>query len=195
MISNKKLDLDKYLEAYTYSYKLHKKQMRKGSNIPYFTHLSSVSNLIIENNGTTTQAIAGLLHDAVEDQGGVKTLKVIRTKFGSKVATIVKECSDSVVEPKPPWSERKKKYLSDIKKKTQSSMFVSLCDKLHNGTCIIDDHKRVGKKLWKRFTASPKDIAWYYESLYKEFNRHLKGHKVLKDNYYLVVKEIKRIAK
>ena len=74
-------------------------------------------------------------------------------------------------------------------------MFVSLCDKLHNGICIIDDHKRVGKKLWKRFSASPKDVAWYYESLYKEFNRHLKGHKVLKDNYSLVVIEIKKIAK
>lgn len=191
----KKFDLDKYLEAYVYSFELHKKQTRKGSNIPYFTHLSSVSNLIIENNGTTTQAIAGLLHDAVEDQGGIKTLKEIRTKFGSKVATIVKECSDSVVEPKPPWSERKKKYISDIKKKTQSSMFVSLCDKLHNGTCIVNDHKRVGKKLWKRFSASPKDVAWYYESLYKEFNKHLKGHRVLKDNYSLVVKEIKKIAK
>ena len=186
----------KYKKALDYTYNLHLKHDRKGeAKIPYFSHLSSVSNYVIENGGSTDEAIGALLHDAVEDQGGVKTLKVIRTKFGSKVATIVKECSDSVVEPKPPWSERKKKYISDIKKKTQSSMFVSLCDKLHNGTCIIDDHKRVGKKLWKRFTASPKDIAWYYESLYKEFNRHLKGHKVLKDNYSLVVKEIKKIAK
>ena len=186
----------KYKKALDYAYKLHLKHDRKGeTKIPYFSHLSSVSNYVIENGGTTDEAIGALLHDAVEDQGGVKTLKVIRTKFGSKVATIVKECSDSVVEPKPPWSERKKKYISDIKKKTQSSMFVSLCDKLHNGTCIIDDHKRVGKEVWKRFSASPKDIAWYYESLYKEFNRYLKGHKVLKDNYSSVVKEIKKIAK
>ena len=76
----------------------------------------------------------------------------------------------------------------------QSSMFVSLCDKLHNGTCIVSDHKKVGKKIWKRFTATPKQVAWYYESLYKEFSKHLKGHKALKDNYLGVVKEIKKIS-
>ena len=186
----------KYKKALDYAYRLHLKHDRKGElKIPYFSHLSSVSNYVIENGGTTDEAIAALLHDAVEDQGGIKTLKEIRIKFGSQVATLVKECSGSVVETKPPWYDRKKKYISDIKKKSQSSMFVSLCDKLHNGTCIIDDHKRVGKKIWKRFSASPKDVAWYYESLYKEFNRHIKGHKVLKDNYCLVVKEIKKIAK
>ena len=102
----------KYKKALDYTYKLHLKHDRKGgAKIPYFSHLSSVSNYVIENGGTTDEAIGALLHDAVEDQGGVKTLKEIRTKFGIKVATIVKECSDSVVEPKPPWFERKKKYI------------------------------------------------------------------------------------
>ena len=112
-----KLDLEKYLEAYTFSFKLHKKQIRKGSNIPYFTHLSSVSNLIIENNGTTTQAIAGLLHDAVEDQGGIKTLAIIKKKFGPKVAKIVGQCSDTSIDPKPPWKARKKNILKILKTK------------------------------------------------------------------------------
>ena len=99
----KKFDLDKYLRWPMFTVcKLHKKQTRKGSNIPYFTHLSSVSNLIIENNGTTTQAIAGLLHDAVEDQGGDKTLAAIKRKFGP-VAKIVDQCSDTTIKPKPPW--------------------------------------------------------------------------------------------
>ena len=80
-----KLDLEKYLEAYIFSFKLHKKQIRKGSNIPYFTHLSSVSNLIIENNGTTTQAIAGLLHDAVEDQGGLIEMVWYFFKWGNHI--------------------------------------------------------------------------------------------------------------
>tara|TARA_S200000501_G_C20662284_1_gene672368 strand:+ start:255 stop:827 length:573 start_codon:yes stop_codon:yes gene_type:complete len=185
----------KYKQALDYAYKLHIKQNRKGTGIPYFTHLVSVSNNIIEDGGSTDEAIGGLLHDAVEDQGGIKTLKEIKRKFGNKVATIVNECSDTNVEPKPPWHERKKKYILEIKKKTQSSMFVSLCDKLHNGTCIINDHKRVGQKMWKRFTASPKEVAWYYESLYKEFSKHLKGHKVIKENYLLVVKNINKIAK
>ena len=184
----------KYKKALDFAYKLHFDQNRKKTKIPYFTHLVSVSNNVIEDGGTTDEAIGGLLHDAVEDQGGLKTLKKIRKLFGNNVAKIVNECSDTIVVPKPPWLTRKKKYLSDIKKKSQSSMFVSLCDKLHNGTSIVNDYKRKGKKVWTRFTATPKQVAWYYEGLYKEFSKHLKGHKVLKDNYLMVVKEIKRAS-
>ena len=191
---NKNIDKIKYKKALDFAYKIHFDQNRKKTKIPYFTHLVSVSNHVIEDGGTTDEAIGGLLHDAVEDQGGLKTLKKIRKLFGNKVAQIVNECSDTVVVPKPPWLTRKKKYLSDIKKKSQSSMFVSLCDKLHNGTSIVNDYKRKGKKVWTRFTAKPKQVAWYYEGLYKEFSKHLKGHKVLKDNYLGVVKEIKKIS-
>jgi len=191
----KKIDKKKYKKALDFTYKIHFKQNRKDTGIPYFTHLVSVSNNVMEEGGTTDEAIGGLLHDAVEDQGGLKTLIKIRKLFGSNVAKIVDECSDTVVVPKPPWLLRKKKYISDIKKKGQSSMFVSLCDKLHNGTCIVNDYKREGRKVWGLFkNASPKQVAWYYESLYKEFSKHLKGHKVLKDNYLMVVKEIKKAA-
>ena len=191
----KKIDKKKYKKALDFTYKIHFKQNRKDTGIPYFTHLVSVSNNVMEEGGTTDEAIGGLLHDAVEDQGGLKTLNKIRKLFGNNVAKIVDECSDTVVAPKPPWLLRKKKYISDIKKKSQSSMFVSLCDKLHNGTCIVNDYKREGRKVWGLFkNASPKQVAWYYESLYKEFSKHLKGHKVLKDNYLMVVKEIKKAA-
>ena len=191
----KKIDKKKYKKALDFTYKIHFKQNRKDTGIPYFTHLVSVSNNVMEEGGTTDEAIGGLLHDAVEDQGGLKTLIKIRKLFGNNVAKIVDECSDTVVAPKPPWLLRKKKYISDIKKKGQSSMFVSLCDKLHNGTCIVNDYKREGRKVWGLFkNASPKQVAWYYESLYKEFSKHLKGHKVLKDNYLMVVKEIKKAA-
>ena len=191
----KKIDKKKYKKALDFTYKIHFKQNRKDTGIPYFTHLVSVSNNVMEEGGTTDEAIGGLLHDAVEDQGGLKTLIKIRKLFGNNVAKIVDECSDTVVAPKPQWLLRKKKYISDIKKKGQSSMFVSLCDKLHNGTCIVNDYKREGRKVWGLFkNASPKQVAWYYESLYKEFSKHLKGHKVLKDNYLIVVKEIKKAA-
>ena len=189
----KKFDLDKYLEAYVYSYKLHKKQTRKGSNIPYFTHLSSVSNLIIENNGTTTQAIAGLLHDAVEDQGGAKTLAAIKRKFGPKVAKIVDQCSDTTIKPKPPWKTRKIKYIENIKNKTQDTLLVSLCDKYHNANCILSDYQKVGEEIWDRFTASKQETFWYYESLYKEFKKYLKNHLELIKAYKNTVDEMKRI--
>lgn len=189
-----KLDLEKYLEAYTFSFKLHKKQIRKGSNIPYFTHLSSVSNLIIENNGTTTQAIAGLLHDAVEDQGGIKTLAVIKKKFGPKVAKIVSQCSDTSIDPKPPWKARKKKYIEDIKNKTQDTLLVALCDKYHNAHCILSDYQKIGDKIWDRFNASKQETFWYYESLYKEFKKYLKNHPELIKAYKNKVVEMKRIV-
>ena len=189
------INKNNYKKALDFAYKIHFDQKRTDTEIPYFTHLVSVSNNVIEDGGITDEAIGGLLHDAVEDQGGLKTLIKIRKLFGNNVAKIVAECSDTVVVPKPPWLVRKKKYISDIKKKGQSSMFVSLCDKLHNGTCIVNDYKREGKKVWTRFkNASPKQVAWYYEGLYKEFSKHLKGHKVLKGNYLTVVKEIKKVS-
>ena len=82
-----------------------------------------------------------------------------------------------------------------MKTKSQSSLFVSLCDKLHNGTCIVNDYQRVGRKLWKRFNASPKQVYWYYNSLYINFTKHLRNHKVLKRNYKNIVSEMKTIVK
>ena len=192
---NKEIDKKKYKKAIDYAFALHSNQYRKGTTIPYFTHLVSVSNNVIENGGSTDEVIAGLLHDAVEDQGGEKTLKLIRKRFGNKVAKIVEECSDTKIIPKPPWLERKKKYLSGMKKSTQSSLFVSLCDKLHNATCIVNDYQRVGRKLWKRFNASSKQVYWYHNSLYINFTKHLRDHKVLKRNYKNIVSEMKTIVK
>ena len=192
---NKGIDKKKYKKAIDYAFALHSNQYRKGTTIPYFTHLVSVSNNVIENGGNTDEAIAGLLHDAVEDQGGEKTLKLIRKRFGNKVAKIVKECSDTKITPKPPWLERKKKYLLEMKKSTQSSLFVSLCDKLHNAICIVNDYQRVGRKLWKRFNASSKQVYWYHNSLYINFTKHLRDHKVLKRNYKNIVSEMKTIVK
>ena len=191
---NKGIDKKKYKKAIDYAFGLHSNQYRKGTTIPYFTHLVSVSNNVIENGGNTDEVIAGLLHDAVEDQGGEKTLKLIKKRFGNKVAKIVEECTDTKITPKPPWLERKKKYLSGMKKSTQSSLFVSLCDKLHNATCIVNDYQRVGRKLWKRFNASAKQVYWYHNSLYKNFSKNLKGHKILKRNYYQIVNEMRKIV-
>jgi (p)ppGpp synthase/HD superfamily hydrolase len=189
------IDKKKYKRAIDFTYNLHLKQMRKGTSIPYFSHLISVSNNIIENNGNTDEAIAGLLHDAVEDQGGEKTLNLIKKKFGIKVAKIVSDCTDTDITPKPPWYERKKNYIKNLQYKSQSSLFVSMCDKTHNATCIINDYKRVGKKLWKRFSAKPKQILWYYESLGKCYFKNLKNKKVLIENYKNLLKEMKKITK
>ena len=189
------IDKKKYKKALDFAYRLHGKQIRKGTSIPYFFHLVSVSTNIIENGGNTDEAIAGLLHDAVEDQGGQKTLRLIQKKFGNKVAKIVNDCTDTDVLPKPPWYERKKTYIQNLQYKSQSSLLVSMCDKTHNATCIINDYKRVGKKLWSRFSAKPKQIFWYYESLGYCYFKHLKDKKVLKENFKNLLKDLKKITK
>ena len=117
----KKIDKKKYKKAIDFTYKIHFKQNRKGTGIPYFTHLVSVSNNIIEDGGTTDEAIGGLLHDAVEDQGGLKTLIKIKKLFGNNVAKIVDECSDTIVVPKPPWLARKKEIY--FRYKEEKSIF------------------------------------------------------------------------
>ena len=184
----------KYLRAFNYTYKLHYDQFRKKTNIPYFFHLSAVSNLIIENGGTTTEAIAGLLHDAVEDQGGQKTLKEISSKFGKKVGKIVLECTDTDVDPKPPWDKRKLNYIREMKSASQSTLLVSLCDKLHNLTSIIEDYQRIKNKLWRRFNAPPKKLFWYYQQLYFNYKKYLKKHQILKKKYLIALKDMKRIT-
>ncbi|MGH3558300.1 MAG: HD domain-containing protein, partial [Mycobacterium sp.] len=99
-----------FVEAVRYAAEKHATQTRKGSDIPYLGHLLSVAGLVIDADGTETQAIAALLHDTAEDQGGEETLAEIRERFGAEVAMIVAECSDTFETPKPPWRERKEHY-------------------------------------------------------------------------------------
>uniref|UniRef100_A0A5Q5CC23 Metal dependent phosphohydrolase n=1 Tax=Mycobacterium sp. (strain JLS) TaxID=164757 RepID=A0A5Q5CC23_MYCSJ len=157
---------ERFDEALAYASALHRSQTRKGSDIPYIGHLLSVAGLVIEGGGTETEAIAGLLHDAAEDQGGEQTLDEIRTKFGAEVADIVDECSDTMVTPKPPWRQRKEDYIAHVGKASDATILVSLADKLDNARAILRDLRRFGPPLWERFsTADPQDHLWYYKSL------------------------------
>jgi (p)ppGpp synthase/HD superfamily hydrolase len=58
----------KFDEALAFAAELHRQQRRKGAETPYIGHLLSVAGLVLENGGTEEQAIAALLHDAIEDQ-------------------------------------------------------------------------------------------------------------------------------
>jgi len=152
-------------EALGFAAELHRGQTRKGSDIPYLSHLLAVAALVIEHGGDEDQAIAALLHDAVEDQGGMQTAEAIDTRFGSRVLRIVMECSDSSDGQKAPWAERKRAYLAGIATKSADACLVTAADKLHNARCIVADHMAVGDAVWTRFTAGKEDVAWYYTSL------------------------------
>ena len=136
-----------YDEALLYASDLHRTQVRKGSGTPYIAHLLSVSSRVLSAGGTEVQAIAGLLHDAAEDQGGQATLDDVRRRFGSDVAQIVADCTDSWSEPKPAWRPRKELYLSLLPKKAVSSLLVSLADKVDNAEAILNDYRNIGDDL------------------------------------------------
>lgn len=160
----------KYIDAVNLAFKLHDGQFRKKTNIPYFTHLMTVSSYVLEFGGNLDQAIAGLLHDAIEDQGDKITVSKIKELFGPKVAEIVDACTDADVIPKPPWEQRKKLYLEKLVNKSRDIKLVVACDKLHNAECIVRDVKIYGPKTWARFNASPDKILWYYKGIIHALN-------------------------
>ncbi|MBJ7336695.1 HD domain-containing protein [Mycolicibacterium sp.] len=161
---------NRFDEALSYASSLHRTQTRKGGDIPYIGHLLSVSSLVIEGSGTESQAIAALLHDAVEDQGGAPILAEIREKFGDDVATIVAECSDTDVVPKPPWQQRKQHYIDHLADASEATILVSLADKLDNARAILRDYRDHGDELWQRFSVKePEMHLWYYRELLEVF--------------------------
>ena len=162
----------RFQEALGYAAELHNTQTRKASEVPYVGHLLSVAGLVIEADGTETEAIAALLHDAAEDQGGEATLAEIEERFGADVAAIVEECSDTVVTPKPPWRDRKENYINHLHAASDSTIRVSMADKLDNARAILRDLRRHGPQVWQRFnTTDPHDHFWYYRSLLEVYRQ------------------------
>ena len=168
---------EKFAQAFLFVHILHHEQKRKGTETPYISHLLGVSSLVLEHGGDEDQAIAALLHDAVEDQGdnyvgGVEQLrKDIEDEFGATVLRIVNGCTDADTVPKPPWRERKEAYIEHIQNADSDIRFVSCCDKLHNARAILTDYLAVGDDLWDRFNADKADILWYYRSLADTFQK------------------------
>jgi (p)ppGpp synthase/HD superfamily hydrolase len=148
-------------------------KFEREAGFPYIAHLLSVSSRVIVAGGSEIQAIAGLLHDAAEDQGGKARLDDIQLRFGSPVAQIVADCTDSWVEPKPDWWPRKEAYLASLASKPSESLLVSLADKLDNAEAILRDYRTVGDDLWSRFTGGRQGTIWYYRSLSDIFARAL----------------------
>ena len=144
----------KFEQALIYATQLHANQTRKVDKIPYISHLMSVSALILEAGGSEDEAIAGLLHDAVEDQGGKATREEIRQKFGETVVEIVDGCTETDITPKPPWKQRKIDYIDNIRNGSDSVKLVSLADKLHNARSLLIGYRNQGDKLWDYFSGS-----------------------------------------
>ncbi|RVT95812.1 HD domain-containing protein [Rhodovarius crocodyli] len=161
-------------DATALAMRLHAEQTRKGTSIPYIAHLMSVSALVLEHGGDEEQAIAGLLHDAIEDCG-IHCEAVIEAQFGSRVASIVRACTDADTLPKPPWRARKEAYLAHLEHAGADALLVSACDKLHNARSIVDDLHEHGPSMMSRFNAGLEGTLWYYRALATAFSRLIPG--------------------
>lgn len=161
---------ERFTRALMLAFELHHAQLRKGSQIPYFAHLLGVTDIVLEDGGDEDQAIAAMLHDAVEDQGGLPTLNRIRSQFGQRVADIVAACSDSTSEIKPPWITRKREYLSRLPSYPSEVLLVSLADKVHNLRTILTALQRQGEGVWQRFNGGKEGTLWYYRALCQAFD-------------------------
>ena len=156
---------EKFEKALICASRLHKDQVRKGTNTPYITHLLAVASIVGENGGTEDEVVAALLHDAPEDQGGEATLEDIRVRFGDNVATIVEGCTDTYEHPKPPWRERKGRYLAHLASVPGSVRLVASADKLHNARAVLSDYRVLGEDLWERFNGEKEGTLWYYRAI------------------------------
>jgi (p)ppGpp synthase/HD superfamily hydrolase len=156
---------EKFEDALLYASRLHRDQDRKGTSTPYITHLLSVASIVGENGGTEDEVVAALLHDAPEDQGGEARLRDIRDRFGARVAEIVDGCTDTYETPKPPWRERKERYLAHLADASGSVRLVSSADKLHNARTVLSDYRLLGEDLWTRFNGGREGTLWYYRAI------------------------------
>ena len=166
MTSEMKLS-QRFLEALSFAAELHLNQRRKGTDIPYVSHILAVASIVMENGATEDEVIAALLHDAVEDHGGRPMLEQIRLRFGETVAATVEGCTDAYGEPKPAWQPRKEAYIAHLRdpRTSPSVRLVSTADKLHNARAILRDYRRLGERLWSRFSGGREGTLWYYSTV------------------------------
>ncbi len=164
---------ERFEKALVLATQLHARQVRKVVGVPYVSHLLGVTSIVLDHGADEDEAIAALLHDAVEDQGGPETLARIDREFGPRVAAIVDGCTDTDETPKPPWQQRKEAYIARVRagdeEHGRSIRLVSCADKLHNARSVLNDHYRIGEEVWQRFAGGKAGTLWYYRALHDAY--------------------------
>lgn len=155
----------RFRRAITAALNFHREQTRKGGTVPYIAHVLAVTSIVQEYGGTESEAIAALLHDAVDNGGEWAALDEIRRKFSQEIADIVLNCTDAMEFPKPPWRERKEAFLKDLPKASDSARLVIAADKLHNARCLLADLRSQGDEVWERFSGGKDGTLWYYRAV------------------------------
>ena len=155
----------RFTAALAYAAELHREQERKVSGVPYIGHLLRVAGIVLEYGGSEDEAIAALLHDAVEDQGGTPVLEEIRRRFGEAVAETVLGCSDTQARPKPPWQQRKQAHVDHVRAASRSVRMVVAADKLDNARSLVSEYRIRGESLWRFFHGGRSGTLWYYDAM------------------------------
>ena len=165
----------RFVDALAFAIEAHGDQRRKGGAVTYAAHLLGAASLVLEAGGDEDMAIAGLLHDTIEDTD--TTARDLEAAFGERVASIVAACTDADVQPKPEWRGRKERYLEHLRSPGTSTdvLVVSRADKLHNARSILQDYRDIGDELWSRFSEGAEQQLWYYGSLRDIFVERLPG--------------------
>lgn len=179
---------EKFESALVYATRLHANQTRKINGIPYITHLLSVAALVLEAGGTETEAIAALLHDSIEDQGGKIIREEISQLFGEAVVAIIDGCTEWDTPPKPPWKERKLRYLEHLRHGSPSVRLVSLADKLHNARSLLANLRVYGSGIWQEFSSGKEGTLWFYQELLQIYRTT--GSDFMTEEFSRVVNEI-----
>ncbi len=185
---------ERFNEAMQFALAVHSGQLRKGTDVPYASHLLAVASIVLEYGGDEDLAIAALLHDSIEDRGIDEG--EIRRRFGDDVAGIVTGCSDSFVKDptkKLPWATRKKGYLRHLETASDSVLLVSMADKLHNIRSILKDFREIGDAIWGRFNASKGETLWFYSSMLEIFQKRGR-HKELLGEFSRTVANLQTLA-
>jgi (p)ppGpp synthase/HD superfamily hydrolase len=183
----------RFTHAIDYARQLHV-NYRKGTCVPYMAHLLGVASLVMGESGhvsfsvTEDMVIGALLHDAVEDEGGLPRLRDIEVNFGNEVAKIVEGCTDSFEEDssrKLEWEVRKKSYIDRLRREPGGTLLVSAADKLYNARAILEDYRSVGLEVWSRFRRGRKEQLWYFDELIKIYEQRCPN--------WRIVSELKRV--
>jgi (p)ppGpp synthase/HD superfamily hydrolase len=182
----------RFEQALKLAMQLHRKQKRKISRTPYFSHLMEVAALVLQDGGSEDQAITALLHDAAEDQGGRAILQQIKRQFGNDVAEMVEACSDSLDLVKSPWQERKERHLAHLQNAPQGAYRVLLADKICNGRSLLRNLRQDGPRVWGYFNGGKEGTLWYYRAMYQLLSAKQPG--VLADELRWVIEEIEAFA-
>jgi (p)ppGpp synthase/HD superfamily hydrolase len=159
----------RFIEAAEAALVMHANQVRKGTAIPYISHLFGACSIALDYGANEDEAIAALLHDAIEDMHYMPGARATVGAFGEEVLRIVDACTDADTQPKPPWKDRKVAYLAHLATADRAVLLVSGSDKLHNARAIVADVRRHGESLWTRFNVPKADTLWYYRSLVTAF--------------------------